>query len=197
MINMDHRQGLSLLKKILEEISPKNITKIKGTVFIQKYLERSSLRIFLKYKYIPNLFEFSYKKNKTFCLEKEILTLLKYISSIDDKFFGYIINMITAKLKMLTNNKDIRVLIQKEEMFESLKLLSELDLIESSENHSYNLTVKGWEVTKIMDYDYYHSYCKQELSKLGTRINNLFWDCSTIISDYDLTIYNEILYTDL
>lgn len=193
VLNFDHRQGLGLLKKILEENPPKDIKVGTDVKFIWLYINRVAMRTFINNNIILNIFDTRITGNVMFPLEKELICVLRHRQIIDELCIGIIEEEINSRIRMLKGKESNKIRIRKEDFEAAVDILLRHAIIQKKAKKVYFLTNRGHSLSKIVNKDYYIELCLTLLKQQGVTLNNLYRDLIGIEAHYEEIILQEYL----
>ena len=184
------REGLSLLKTVLEDYPPKKIEKNIDITFVINYLEKASINTFLKSGKLINLHVGAYRS--TFLpLSIDILNCALYHSSYNIVYAA--VNSASqernAKAGSIVTGMDKILKIREEDFKHSLDKLAEFRLVKLHGKKRIELTERGRIHAVYSSRDHYFNTCKDKIKYIVD--DKLYWRLS------GLTLNHERIVRDL
>ncbi|HUU17765.1 MAG TPA: hypothetical protein VMW72_11490 [Sedimentisphaerales bacterium] len=190
----DHRKGLAILKQLLLANPPKGIKLNTAEGFIQRHIERGSIRVLLREESLPNVFTASGNVNTVLPLPLEILQLASYRRKIDDEFIGLVKQSLASKVDPGDRTRKELIQISKEDMIAAAVYLENIGIIEFNGDR-IRLTEKGRITQRYAEQEYYYDVCCDLLKDTDTK-HEIFWKLVLVGSTYGPMLRDKLLGQD-
>ncbi|MEY8215564.1 MAG: hypothetical protein RPR97_13905 [Colwellia sp.] len=154
------REGLSLLKSILEENGPGNFSKSVDDTVIHKYLDSCSVKTLASSQKLIDLHAAIFRLTQ-FPIAIDLLICSKYHTSVDI-IFGAVNDCLLARninSSYLVGDKDSVYKLKQSDFNDTLKLLTEHGLITSPQKNRIQATEKGLITAIFCTGEFYYDYC--------------------------------------
>lgn len=157
------REGLSLLKSILEDNGPGDFHRNVDEKMIQKYLEKCAVKTLASSQKLIDLHARLFRLSN-FPIAIDILSCANHHTSLDIIFGGVNDCLLKRNINSgyLVGSKDTTFKLKKSDFDDVLRLLIEHGLIIKSQNDRIKLTEKGLITSTFCNGDFYFEYCQDK-----------------------------------
>jgi len=189
----DHRKGLAILKQLLLANPPKGIKVNTAEKFIQRHIERGSIRVLLREESLPNVFTARGNVNTVLPLPLEVLQLASYRREIDDEFIGLIKESLASKTSPRDTPCKELVQLSEADIMAAVSYLEMLEVMEFQGGaKTIRLTEKGRITQRYAEQEFYAAVCCDLLESTDVK-PNLFWKLAAAGSPYGAILRDKLL----
>ena len=187
----DHRTGLATLEQVLRECDPGNISAAEAKQeFLQRYLERETLRTLMNRRAVPNIFVPVGRMGTFVPLARDVLLLIYSMRTIDDDFIRLINESIKDRMGALTR-KQVNVSVTFRDLREVTSAIEDMGLIEMADEHHVRLIrPTGRILQPYLDQEHYIDLCRVVLG--DQQPEEIFWRQAYTASDLRARVVESI-----